>query len=106
MIKKILLILATIPAILVMLITAVAARVANDFDTESIEFLVSYLSEFQGSNGMLELVSSEAGILFVLHQINGYSHWIMTACIIWIVVILFFLMNKRRIKGGKRKQKI
>ena len=89
MIKKILLILAMIPAFIVMLITAVAKRLTSEFDSDSIGFLVGYLTEFQGASGLKELTDSDAGVLFFLHEISTYSHWIITVCVIWLIIIHF-----------------
>lgn len=75
----------------VAIFTAVAIRMTEGFDSKSIDLLAQYVSEL---NGSMEIFSSEAGILFFLYQVSEYSHWIFTGCIIWIVVILYFLTRK------------
>lgn len=87
-----------IPAFIVMLITAVANRLTSEFDSNSIGSLVDYVTEFQGTSGLKELMDSEVGVMFILHEINNHSHWIMTACFIWLAIILFVLMSMRRNK--------
>lgn len=97
MIKRILLILSLIPGFLVILIAAVSKRLTSHFDSESINILMNYVSEFDGN--MEGLASSEAGVMFAMYKINEYSHWIITGAIIWIVVILFILISLRRTKS-------
>lgn len=104
MIKKIILILALIPGLVVILITAVAKRLTRGLDSESIEAFTGYLTEFKGSGEVKNLLDSEAGFIFILHEINNYSHWIITGSIIWIIVILYIIGNQRRMKNGKQEQ--
>lgn len=106
MIKKLLLIIATVPGILGILITLVAMRLTGGFDTNSIDVLAKYLDEFNGGNGSLNLMESDAGFLYALHKISEYAHWIITACVIWIVSILYILESQRRGKRGKQKEEI
>lgn len=91
MIKKILLLLSLIPGILIILIVAVAKRLTSGFDSESIDFMLDYVSAFDDVSG-----GNGASIMFFLHQINIYSHWIITASIIWIVVVIYLMINRRK----------
>lgn len=95
MVKRILLFLSLIPGILIILIVAVAKRLTTGFDSESIEFMFSYVSVFESTAG-----GSGASLIFLLHQLNEYSHWIITASIIWIVVVIYIniIINRRRNK--------
>lgn len=106
MIKRILLLLALIPAFFVILTTSIAVRLTNDFDSHTIEVLTGYLMEFDGASGLEGIMNSDAGILFVLYKMNEYSHWIITISIIWIAVIVFILGNMRRIKREREKQEV
>lgn len=94
MIKKIFFSLLMLFGIFVAIVTSVAIRVTENFDSESIDLLSKYFSELSNSGGMTNFLTSEAGLLFILYKIKEFSHWIYTGCILWIVLTFYFLIRK------------
>lgn len=106
MMKNLLLTLAIIPGIVVIFIVSIANRLTSGLDTESIEIFLKYLTEFDKMKGIQEVVGSDAGLIVILHKLSEHSHWIITASIIWIVVLIYIIGSNRRSKNGKQKQKV
>lgn len=104
MIKKILLMLALIPGLIVILITSVANRLTSGIDSESIDILSGYLKDFKGTEGTSGLFDGDIGVVFILHKVSEYSHWIITISIIWIVIIIYVLGSQRRINNNEEGQ--
>lgn len=103
MIKRVILALLMLPAILIILITATAKRLMDDLNEDAINSVFEYLS---GIDGMREVILSETGVIIVLYWMSQYSHWVITACVIWIAILAYILFSLRRSKRGKRKKKV
>lgn len=103
MIKRVILALLMLPAILIILITATAKRLMDDLNEDAINSVFEYLS---GIDGMREVILSETGVIIVLYWMSQYSHWVITACVIWIAILAYVLFSLRRSKRGKRKKKV
>lgn len=76
------------------ILTATAIRVSDGLDSEAIKTITEYSSSFGNSNGMIGMLSEDAGILLVIYKIKEYSHWIFTGCIIWSILITYFSTRK------------
>lgn len=94
-IKKIGLILLILLGFLIMIITETSIRITEGFDSNSINIFLNYISEFSGMNGTKEILGSEAGIMFLFYKIKEHSHWIITGCLVWIILMFYFLMKGR-----------
>lgn len=103
MIKRAILALLMFPAILIILITATAKRLMDDLNEDAINSVFEYLS---GIDGMREVILSETGVMIVLYWMSQYSHWVITACVIWIAILAYVLFSLRRTKRGKRKKEV
>lgn len=106
MIRKILLYLSMIPSILILLIAAVSSRLTSGFDEENVNLILEYLSEAKQLKEV-KVGENDIDLLVILYQIDSHSHWIITGCIIWIVVAFYIIMTiKGGNKGGNKKAKI
>lgn len=103
MIKRAILAFLMFPAILIILVTATAKRLMDDLNEDAINSVFEYLS---GIDGMREVILSETGVMIVLYWMSQYSHWVITACVIWIAILAYVLFSLRRTKRGKRKKEV
>lgn len=103
MIKRAILAFLMFPAILIILVTATAKRLMDDLNEDAINSVFEYLS---GIDGMREVILSETGVMIVLYWMSQYSHWVITACVIWIAILAYALFSLRRTKRGKRKKEV
>ena len=104
MIKRILLYLMLIPGMFSILLVAVSNRLALQMNSEAIELVTKYAVELQGLGGATGMMSSDMGLMFIMYQINKYSHLIITICVIYIMIIIYLLTISRRNKNEKRKK--
>lgn len=98
MIKRIIYIILLIPGMLIIILTGIAGRLVGGVeDNESLGAIIKYILEKDGVKG----VDFEVGTIIILHKIDEYSHFLITAGAMWIVIFLFLIANSGRRKVEK-----
>lgn len=77
--------------IFIIILTSVASSLVSGIDIENIDKILEYTSFFEVP------IDNEVSLMMTLININKYSHWILTADVMWMtfLALLWNKINKR-----------
>lgn len=100
MIKKLFLYCLLLPGIFGIILTVVAIRLTEGFNSEGIDLAFDYASEFSA----VGLMDTQTVLIYYIYQLAQHSFIVITICSVWIVIVLYVIESIRR--GKKKNEKV
>ena len=99
MIKKLFLYCLLLPGVFGIILTVVAIRLTEGFDSDGINLAFGYAREFSAGNFM----DTQTMFIYYIYQLAQHSFIAITICSVWIVIVLYVIESIRR--GKKKNEK-
>lgn len=105
MIRKIVFVISLIPPFIGIMIVAISNRLTYGMEYDEIYKAKELIFSKETFGNVGQYIGLDTGITLFLYMIKQYGYWIVSASLIWIVIVIYIFFSTRNLKKWSNRRK-